>query len=127
MGLRDGWADLFLVDQAANERSHSQLTELFKSASGKGEAAAKKMATTFKVLADMADWTTAAGVPSDAATQEPKEQSVPPVTPSEDAVDRVVAAAGLSLHHDVHIHLPSTSDVSVYTAIFRALKAELID
>lgn len=37
------------------------------------------------------------------------------------------AGAGLfELHHDVHIHLPATNDVSVYRAIFQAIKAELM-
>lgn len=127
-GLRDGWTDLFMADQKANEKASAQLTELFKSVSGKGEAVAKKMATTFKTLCEMADWTTAS-IPEVApdATSEPPVDVVttPSTTPDMGAVIR--AATGLSLHHDVHLHLPSTSDVSVYTAIFRALKAELLD
>src|SRR4051794_25141487 len=33
-GLREGWAEIFLSDQRANERSNTELVELFKSVSG---------------------------------------------------------------------------------------------
>lgn len=121
-GLRDGWAPVFLADQSANMKSSSQLTELFKSVSGKGEAVSAKMATTFKGLCEMADWDAASAPsvplsdlgPSDVDLGQERE---PPRHRS----------GVLTLHHDVHLHLPPTSDVSVYTAIFRALKAELLD
>jgi hypothetical protein len=37
-----------------------------------------------------------------------------------------VGAGLFELHHDIHIHLPPTNDVSVYRAIFQAIKAELM-
>jgi hypothetical protein len=128
-GLREGWAEVFLVDQRAYTKSSAELVEIFKSVTGKGEAVAQKMATTFKTLCGMADWSEN-GAPStqvltpdvdqvaDSAQQE--------ATPSSSAT-RASANARMTLHHDVHIHLPATSDLSVYTAIFRALKAELLD
>jgi hypothetical protein len=124
-GLREGWADLFLVDQSAHTRNSSQLTEAIKSVTGKGEASAVKMATTFKALSDLADWTespTAAKVPIVEESASPAPDSPRPLT-EPFPIPRPTA---MNLHHDVHIHLPSTSDLSVYTAIFRALKAELL-
>ena len=125
-GLREGWSDLFLVDQQAHARTNAELTGLFKSVSGKGDASATKMATTFKALAGMADW---------AATATPSAVQVEEVKPEEGSDGRgeartshvATAVAGLNLHHDVHVHLPSTSDSAVYVAIFRALKVELLD
>jgi len=122
-GLREGWSELFLADENANTKSSAQLTELFKSVSGKGEAVGQKMATTFKNLVELADWSTPMAQPIAPTLVEPttsEESQEPPAAPR-------AAAVGLSLHHDVHIHLPSTSDVSVYVAIFRALKGELLD
>jgi hypothetical protein len=116
-GLRDGWAEVFLSDQHAFERPASELKELFKNVTGKGESAAEKMATTFRVLADSADWTDTSEASPDRelSALEPDPQDVTPT-----------AARVLSLRHDVHIHLPPTSDAAVYTAIFRALRQELL-
>jgi hypothetical protein len=116
-GLREGWSEVFLSDQAAHERTPGQLKELFKNVSGKGESAAEKMAATFRVLAERASFS-----PPE-AEQESKEDDK-----SSDE-DRVIGSTGkkLDLHHDVHIHLPETSDASLYTAIFRARREELLD
>jgi len=124
-GLREGWSDVFLADQRAQDKSAGQLADLFKSVTGAGDASAKKMAQTFKALTAKADWTAA---PSNMDTASDVEQNgsdtggVPPPPPE------VSESRGqLNLHHDIHIHLPATSDVAVYTAIFRALRDELHD
>lgn len=116
-GLREGWSDLFLADQHANDKTATQLQSLFKSVSGKSESVAKKMATTFKALSDQADWSvrTSEILPSNGDEENLIQPSVPQTT-----------TPAMSLHQDVHVHLPATSDVAVYRAIFRALKDELI-
>jgi hypothetical protein len=123
-GLREGWSSVFLSNQRAYEHSATQMTELFKNVTGSGEAVATKMATTFKGLASLAspaDWTEqpSLGTPRKDEDAEPLVVNATPAQPSE--------RGRLSLHLDVHVHLPATSDVSVYTAIFRALRSELLD
>jgi hypothetical protein len=76
------------------------------------------MATTFKTLADAADWSHSADGPAQAPPQEVPKVAVTATTLSP-------GLAGLSLRHDIHVHLPATSDVAVYRAIFRALRDEL--
>ena len=60
-GLREGWAPIYLADQRAHEKSAAQLTDIFKSVTGQGEAVARKMASTFKALASKADWSALPG------------------------------------------------------------------
>jgi hypothetical protein len=117
-GLREGWSDLFLADQNAHTKTATQLQSLFKSVSGKSESVAKKMALTFKALTDQADWSASANSPAVAITD---DDAPPPLdnTPREQL-------PSMTLHQDVHVHLPATSDVAVYRAIFRALKDELL-
>lgn len=122
VGLREGWAPIFLADQSAHTRTSTQLKEIFKNVTGKAEAVAEKMATTFKALASKADFSAVAGAP------------VAPPSPPEPASEKVgegegerVAPAKMSLHNDIHLHLPPSADVAVYTAIFRALREELLD
>jgi hypothetical protein len=120
-GLREGWAPIFLADQRANEKTSAQLTDLFKSVTGQGESVAQKMASTFKALANKADWS--------APLMEPlieKESSEPVKLLDQEVNSEVPHGGGVNLHQDVHIHLPPTSDVSVYRAIFRALREELL-
>src|SRR3989344_7122004 len=110
-GLRDGWADIFLADTSANKLSSSELKGIFKTSTGKGEAVAMKMATTFKSLSDVADW----------SEEQPKTEEKPKAE-----VTKAPVVGGISLNHDIHVHLPPNSDVSVYKSIFRALREELL-
>jgi hypothetical protein len=80
------------------------------------------MAQTFKTLAARADWMSA---PAEPTSREPIPVEAP--TEAEAYGAGAPVGAGLALHHDIHIHLPTTSDVAVYTAIFRALREDLRD
>lgn len=129
-GLREGWPDFFLADEKIYERSNSQIQGIAKSLTGAGDSVAQKIASTFKALADKADW----------SGPVPKQQERP--ADSGDGEQDLYGAAGgeqrggkggngagaglFELHHDIHIHLPPTNDVSVYRAIFQAIKAELM-
>jgi hypothetical protein len=120
-GLREGWAPIFLADQQAHTKTSTQLKEIFKNVTGKAEAVAEKMATTFKALAPKADFA-APSAPlavDDTADHSDKETEGGKRTSS--------TRSGMALHHDIHIHLPPSSDVAVFTAIFRALREELRD
>lgn len=118
-GLREGWKDLFLSDERAFERTQPQLTELFKSTTGKNEEIAKDMAATFRALAAKADWTSGPAVEN--------VDEAPPPSEGSPAGPTLEGARVVRLHHDIHLHLPPTSDVAVFTAIFRALRDELLD
>ncbi len=120
-GLREGWAAIFLADQMAHTRTQAELKETFKTVTGQSESVAAKMATTFKALSNRADWADAPLVekPLDEGIGDPEVE--PPVKHKPRTQNQ-----GVSLHHDVHVHLPPTSDVSVYRAIFRALREELM-
>ncbi len=125
-GLRDGWSQLYLADQAAHDKGTSELQEIFKTVTGKGDAVARKMATTFKAFAKHADFSSPASETPETASVEPTASAGPPDI--EPPPHRMPAdLSSLSLRHDVHLHLPPTSDVAVYAAIFRALREELLD
>lgn len=128
--LRDAYADVFTVKEKAYELSNPNLVGVFKRVGGKTDAVSQKMASTFKALSKLADW----NAPSAAPSPEPADDgvvevggghepgavesgsgSVPPVVPGLTA-----------LHHDIHIHLPVTTDVAVYDAIFRSIKNNLV-
>jgi hypothetical protein len=124
--LRDAYADLFTVHARANEQSPSALIGAFKRITGKGDAVAQKMATTFKALATLADWS-ASSVAVPVQAPEPSETTAPEVRPApataSDTPPSVVAFP--TLRHDVHIHLAVSTDVKVYDAIFRSLREHL--
>lgn len=125
-GIRDAYADVFAIDMEAHIKQTSELVGIFSRLSNKGEAVNQKMATTFKALANLADFTTGAVV--EAAAQ-PAEISDPTLTMPPNGARPPEGSVGtgvVSLRHDIHVHLPLSTDVAVYDAIFKSLKANLL-
>jgi hypothetical protein len=122
-GVRAGYADLFAIDTEAYNKTVSQLAGMFGRLSDKGEAVTQKMASTFKALAALADFSGAVAAPQLADASPPR-----PDRPSaEDSPELLQpSVTGISLRHDIHVHLPLSTDVAVYDAIFRSLKANLL-
>lgn len=137
VGLREGWPDFFLADEKIYERSNSQIQGIAKSLTGAGDSVAQKIASTFKAFSDKADWSTV-------APQQQQHERSGDLGDTDQELDddrgddqrhgngnnagkgNTTGAGLFELHHDIHIHLPPTNDVSVYRAIFQALKAELM-
>lgn len=130
--MREAYADVFFQHPDAPILGASDLTAIFQRESGKSERVAREMAATFRAFADQADWTSdggLAGAPTDGQAPESDAEAAAPepnraVSEGPNGVGGSVAA--LSLRHDVHVHLPETTDPAVYDAIFRSLREHLL-
>lgn len=117
--LRTAYDDLFLADKEAHSKGAEQLKGWFKTKTGAGDAVATKIATTFKALATYADFKTVPPAPVEAVKREEKEKATPP--------ERVAALESpLGLTYRIEVHLPDTTNVDTFRAIFRALREELL-
>lgn len=125
--IREGYSEVFLADQKADMKTSAQLKEMFKSLTGKAEDVSQKMASTFKVLCSQADFQSDAPMPEDTGIELEPEDNERSQGRQPGSLDRKLTGPSLTLRHDVHVHLPATSDVSVYKAIFRAINDELSD
>lgn len=123
--LRDAYADIFFQHPEAQGLTNANLTAIFQRESGKSERVAQQMAATFKAFADQADWT---GAEETAGGREQQREDVADAeTNDENSGGPAPAHSGaLSLRHEVHVHLPSTTDPAVYDAIFRSLREHLL-
>lgn len=124
--LRSAYKDLFAIDTDAHLRTISELNGMFSRLSDKGTSVTTKMASTFKTIADLADFNNALPEtperPADDGTEidESRSDTAPFVPPRS-----ATTAGSISLRHDIHVHLPLSTDVAVYDAIFKSLKAHL--
>lgn len=126
-GIRQGYADLLAIDPDAHQKSTKDLAGMFARLSDKGDAVTAKMATTFNALAALADFndpesmveTSDRGTAGRDASAAGAEADGPtPQTPA--------ASATFALRHDIHVHLPLSTDVAVYDAIFKSLRENLM-
>jgi hypothetical protein len=125
-GMRDAYRDVFAVDQQAQNLTAEQLKGIFARLSGKSDRVADQMAVTFKALASHADFT----APAEADDESPEDESeTDEGKEADEAAERDLERlkleqklGGLTLHHDIHVHLPTSTQIEVYDAIFRALR-----
>lgn len=119
--LKISYDDLYASNKKAHDKTVDNLKGWFKSKTGKGDAVALKMATTFKSLAQYADFTKV-------SAQEPKPEAEKVVeetleTPS---VPPITGESKFGLVYRLEIHLPDTQNIETYRAIFKALREELM-
>jgi hypothetical protein len=122
-GLREGWANLFMADQEIYTKPIAEVKARVVTLTGANDLVSTRVANTFVKLCEIADWSDAKPKPGD---QEAAKDNAGDTTQYGDSGgNREGTAGAFRLHHDVHIHLPATSDPAVYRAIFQAIKSEL--
>lgn len=121
-GIRDAYADLFMVNTSANRLSRDEVIGKFKTltAGSKEHGTISQMASTFTNLCSYADWTPTKPIE---VVSDHAETLVPlPTLNTIDTAKQTVSSSGLlDLNYNIHIHLPVTRDEGVYDALFASL------
>ena len=110
IGIQEAYEDLFNLNKEAQKLSQEEVKNKLRTLTQgqKGDKVIESMARTFRVLCDYAD-------------------CVPEKTHSSDVKSNSSShAAQLGLHYNIQIHLPETTNMAVYDAIFQSLKKHLL-
>lgn len=124
--LRAAFDDLYLSDKDAHTRTVESLKGWFKTKTGEGDAVAKKIATTFRSLAQYADFTGPVQELPKPPIELPPEPHKAPATPTLPTAPLPPGKTELGLVYRIEIHLPDTQNVETFRAIFKALREELM-
>jgi hypothetical protein len=123
--LRSAYADLYLANTKAHDLPLEKLKGIIATKTSKGTVVVKLIASTFKTLAKAADFSEPADAPAKAADQpKPSDEGghkgpLPPYP-----LGQGIGTTGF--HYNIQIHLPTTTDITVYNAIFKSLKEHLL-
>ena len=129
--LRSAYSDIFLANTKAQDLPLDKLQGIVASKISKGQVVVNLIASNFKALAKLADFSES----TDPALAPPSpEPFVSPRSSAEIPIDDALsvatggrlAIAKTGLHYNIQIHLPTTTDVSVYNAIFKSLRDHLL-
>ena len=124
--LRVTYADLFALDPNIHGAAESEVKGAISRITGKDEETVKRYFSTFKVLARLADWTRERNTSSPASAA---PTAVPPAaTVAPEATPHQLPTSGhrkSEYHYNIQIHLPVTTDITVYNAIFKSLRDNL--
>lgn len=111
------YSELYAINVEIHKSSDAEIKGAISRVTGKDEDGVNRIYNTFKTLCNNADFSDSVIV------EEPSKED----TPENDAL----SSAGISLttpqfHYNIQIHLPATTDISVYNAIFKSLKDNLL-
>lgn len=124
--IKEAYDDLFISDRNAEEKTVKELTGWFKTKTGSSKSVATKMASTFKSLADYADFES---LPDEDETKEEEEENTDESPTKETQENTNGLNSGLKnelgLVYRFEIHLPDTQNIETYRAIFKAMREEL--
>jgi len=120
--IKDLYQDLYAINTKVHEASEDEVKGAMSRVTGKDSKAVSRYFSTFKTLCDLANFEHESSAPQEPEKEvepinnEPKKQTTP-------TVSAPINQAGF--HYNIQIHLPATTDISVYNAIFKSLKDNL--
>ncbi len=123
MGERviDLYKDLFATDQEIHKASEVEIKGAFSRITGKDEATVGRYYNTFKALVGLSKF---------GDSPQPKEIKTD-FKESEEGIRKekplVVSGLPAEFHYNIQIHLPATTDVSVYNSIFKSIRDNLLE
>lgn len=121
--VRDLYSDLFAIDASMNAAPETEVKGALLRVTGKDEETVGRYYATFKTLAGLARFD--AKPNRNAAPPEPTPEKETPKRTEPHTHDDQNTRRKTEYHYNIQIHLPVTTDITVYNAIFRSLKENL--
>lgn len=123
--IRDLYSELFTINTEIYSDSEINIKGAISRVTGGDEKSVNRVFATFKVLCSLADFESDQihqrnNVDTDLSTEVPPTLTAPAV-PLQPA-----SAPAPQFHYNIQIHLPATTDISVYNSIFKSLKDNLL-
>lgn len=130
-GIQEAYEDLFNLRKDAQNMTNEDVKNKLKTLTQgqKGDRVIEQMAMTFRALCNYADWSNKPlnDVPTpenkSEAEGKPKETKQ---TPPDETESPSASSPKMNLHYNIQIHLPETTNIAVYDAIFQSLKKHLM-
>jgi hypothetical protein len=122
--IRDLYEDLFSINTEINKADEADVKGAMARVTGKDSVSVARYYSTFKALVGLARFDQ-----SDAIKPAQKKKEESPELPKPDNSKSGGAGHRLSpeFNYNIQIHLPATTDISVYNAIFKSLRDHLLD
>jgi len=123
--IREAYSDLYQVNRRAHEMSKSEVQNKLKTLTqGKmSDGVIDDMASTFKKLSSMADWTE---VQKEVPEKRKETAPIPDLKPPGADQKEHPSIRLEHLAYNIQIILPETRDPAVYDALFKSLKEHLL-
>ena len=135
IGIQEAYEDLFNIKKDAQNMSQEDVKNKLKTLTqgSKSDTVIDNMARTFKTLCDYADWSDITSIPQGDMAATSSDNVISENTDSDYIEQKISSDTGtktlfsqLGLHYNIQIHLPETTNMAVYDAIFQSIKKHLM-
>lgn len=109
------YADLFAINTEIQRANENEIKGAISRVTGKDEDGVTRIYNTFKTLCSIADFNST--VSTNLTPEKAEEVDKVPIS---------TTSKKNEFHYNIQIHLPATTDISVYNAIFKSLKENLL-
>ncbi len=122
--IKELYGDLYAINTKIHEANEDEIKGAISRVTGKDETSVTRFYATYKTLTDIAEFDEPITpvkqvVESKPETQEPEKKKAEVKMPT-----HTIGAP--DFHYNIQIHLPATTDIAVYNAIFKSIKENLM-
>lgn len=123
--IRELYRELFALDEGAHKAKREELLGMVSRVTGQEKKYVALIGSTFTSLCVFADF--------DSPPSEVRPPSVDEISDDADEVEETHVERGqskghaIAFRHNIEIHLPATTNISVYNAIFKSIRDHLLD
>ncbi len=121
--VRELYADLFAIDGSIQTAPEAEIKGAISRVTGQDDETVKRYYATFKTLASLAKFETKP-IKAVKIDEKPEDPAIIK-TKTEPQPDTHDTRRRSEYHYNIQIHLPVTTDISVYNAIFKSLRDNL--
>jgi hypothetical protein len=129
--IKIGYKPLYDSNEYAHDLSEAELKGLIVQVTGQSADSnvVSLIQRTYKKLRDAAnfDAITEPAASTETTTDSPRIHQVHQPIPPQQFVGSKSSKVGMNLSYTINLNLPATSDISVFNAIFKSLKENLLD
>lgn len=130
IGIQEAYEDLFALRKDAYKLTIDEVKGKLKTLTQgqKSDNIIQLMSNTFKALCDIADWNSSVSMQANTTTNDKVTVAPSTVDASREQIAEAHpnSADRMNLHYNIQIHLPETTNMAVYDAIFQSLKKHLM-
>lgn len=116
--IKSLYADLYAINTEIHTAPEAEIKGAISRVTGKDADGVGRIYNTFKALCNIATF--------DVVQTPPVTEKNDNTTQTSTAHSSVVIPRANEFHYNIQIHLPATNDISVYNAIFKSLKDNLL-
>lgn len=120
--IRDLYAELYAIDTSIHTAPEPEIKGAISRVTGKDDETVRRYYATFKTLASLAKFDVK---PNRNGKAEVESEDEAPKRKTENSLSEHEPKRRPDFHYNIQIHLPVTTDITVYNAIFKSLKENL--